>query len=261
VLKARVFIATVLLAPIAWAQTGEYSHYVSPWHTPWTYTGSRGADHWSELDPSYAACNTGKEQSPIDIQTALTATNLPPVRFEYVSEPVKYVINNGHTIRVDYHDAPGAGSYLVVGEKRYHLTQFHFHRPSEEYVHGRRYDMVLHLMHVSSDGEAIGVAVLLKEGHANPTVAALWQDMPQEEGQQAVPELALNPAHMLPRRLGYYTYMGSVTAPPCTEGVRWFVLKSPVEVSAAQIQAFAALYPDDVRPLQALGARVVMESP
>ena len=114
--------------------------------------GATGAEHWSELDPDYATCNTGKEQSPIDIRNAEKA-ELPALRFESKSGPLKYLINNGYTIRVNYHDAPGTGNLLIVGDKRYQLTQFHFHRPSEEYIHGKPYDMVAHLMHQASDGQ------------------------------------------------------------------------------------------------------------
>jgi|HubBroStandDraft_1064217.scaffolds.fasta_scaffold07666_2 carbonic anhydrase len=240
------------------AQQADYSHYMSPWKTPWDYAGPKGAEHWSELDPEYAVCNRGKEQSPIDIRSTQKA-ELPPIRFAYQSEPIRYVINNGYTIRVNYHDAPGSGNFLLVGDKRYQLTQFHFHRPSEEYVHGKQYDMVLHLMHQSSDGEVAGVAVLLRVGRANATIAQLWEHMPASEGQEAV-AVALNPADMLPHNTGYYMYMGSVTAPPCTEGVKWFVLKTPVDISAAQVAAFARLYPNDVRPLQPLNGRIVKES-
>jgi carbonic anhydrase len=246
-------------APTGFVQDADYSHYVSPWKTPWDYEGPRGAEHWSTLDPAYAICNTGKEQSPIDIRDTEIAA-LPAIRFEYKSEPVRYVINNGYTIRINYHDAPGTGNFLIVGDKRYQLTQFHFHRPSEEYIHGRPYDMVLHLMHKASDGEVAGVAVLLRVGRANPIVRKVWEHMPKSEGQQEAAGVELDPAGMLPHDTGYYMYMGSVTAPPCTEGVKWFVLKTPVEISAAQIAAFAKLYPHDVRPLQPLNGRVVKES-
>lgn len=241
------------------AQSADYSHYASPWRTPWDYDGPRGYEHWSTLDPAYALCNTGKSQSPIDIRTT-EKTKLPPLRFEYQREPIHYVINNGHTIRVNYHDAPGSGSYLIVGDERYQLTQFHFHRPSEEYIRGKQYDMVLHLMHKAKDGAEVGVAVLLRSGHANGAVARLWQYMPRSEGQRAASGVELDPADMLPKAFGYYAYTGSVTAPPCTEGVKWFVLKTPVEVSAAQIAAFAKLYPNDVRPPQPLNGRVVEET-
>ena len=227
------------------------------WKTPWTY---EEAARWSQLDPAYAACNTGRQQSPIDIRDARKA-DLPALRFAYRPAPLRYLINNGYTIRVNYHDAPGAGSFLDAGGRRFHLTQFHFHRPSEEFVEGRRYDMVVHFMHESSDGQAAGVAVLIKAGSANATVAQLWRHMPAVKGpEQAIPGVEIDPAGLLPRDLGYYVYNGSVTAPPCTEGVTWFVLKTPVEISQAQIDAFARLYPHDVRPIQPLNGRVVQES-
>ncbi len=230
------------------------------WKTPWAYEGARGADHWSELDPAYALCNLGKGQSPIDIRTTEKA-QLPALQFEYKSEPLKYLINNGYTIRVNYHDAPGTGNFLIVGGQRYQLTQLHFHRPSEEYVHGKPYDMVLHLMHESSDGKVAGVAVLLQTGKANSTIQQIWEHMPQTAGkEEEIPGVEVNPAGMLPRDMGYYLYMGSLTAPPCTEAVTWFVLKTPIDISAEQIQAFAGLYPHDVRPLQPLNGRTVKES-
>jgi carbonic anhydrase len=238
------------------------------WKTHWDYEGPRGADHWSELDPEYALCNSGKEQSPVDIQGALKA-ELPPLRFESRSRPLKYLQNNGATIRVNYHDAPGAGASLRVGDLSYQLTQFHFHRPSEEFIHGKPFDMVAHLMYKSSDGRTVGVAVLLKAGRSNATIRQIWDVMPKTESkvlpdfshqEQEIAGVDINPAGLLPDKLAYYTYMGSVTAPPCTEGVRWYVLKTPVEISARQIEEFARLYPHDVRPVQPLYGRVVQES-
>jgi carbonic anhydrase len=230
------------------------------WKTYWSYEGATGVDHWGDLDPAYAACKEGKEQSPVDIQSAKKA-DLPALRFEYQADPLKYLINNGYTVRVNYHDAPGTGNFLMVGGQRYQLTQFHFHRPSEEYIHGKPYEMVLHLMHQSSDGKTVGVAVLLKAGSANATVQQIWDHMPVTKGDEhEIPGVAVNPAGLLPHDASYYTYVGSLTAPPCTEGVTWFVLKTPVHVSAEQIDAFAKLYPHDVRPLQPLNGRIVKES-
>ena len=231
--------------------------YVSPWRTPWTYEGKRGNDHWADLDPQYAACR-GKEQSPIDIQDAQKA-DLPALRFDYKAGLIPYVTNNGATIRVNY-EAPGSGDYLIVGDTRYQLMQFHFHRPSEELIQGKAYDMVLHLMHQSSDGKVAGVAVLLKAGKSNAAIAKLWAHMPMTEGELKVDGLEVDPLDLIPLKRGYYTYLGSQTAPPCSEGVKWFVLKRPLEISAEQIKAFAKLYPHDVRPLQPLNGRVVQES-
>jgi carbonic anhydrase len=253
-------VVAAVLAPMGLpAQEHGQEQHLSPWRTPWDYHGARGAEHWSELDPDYAACNAGKEQSPIDIRNAEKA-DLPAIRFEYKSGSLKYVINNGHTIRVNYPNIPESGNSLVVGDKRYELTQFHFHRPSEEYLHGRPYDMEVHLMHQASDGKVAGVAVFLKVGGANATIQKLWQYMPKIEGQVEVTGVEVNPAGLLPHDTGYYTYLGSQTAPPCTEGVTWFVLKSPVSISAEEVNAFAMLYPHNVRPLQQLNGRLVKES-
>ncbi len=196
----------------------------------WSYEGANGPEHWGDLDPEYAACKTGKEQSPIDIRSAKKA-ELPVIRFEYKSGPLR-IVNSGHTIRVNYY-APGSGSFLIVGDKRYQLTQFHFHRPSEEYIHGKPYDMVVHLIHVASDGKVASVAVLVKAGSANATVQQIWEHMPKTEGnEQEIAGVEVNPAGLLPQDTSYYTYMGSGTAPPCGEGVTWFVLKTPLDMSA-----------------------------
>jgi carbonic anhydrase len=237
--------AAILFPPACHAQ----------WKTPWTYDQ---ADRWSALDPAYAACNTGREQSPIDIRNPVPS-DLPPLTFDYHPGPLQFLINNGYTIRVNYHDAPGAGNFLIIGGTRYHLTQFHFHHPSEESLDGRFYPMVLHLMHESADGKVVGVAVFLRAGKANATVRQLWDAMPPVKGpEQAVPGVTVDPAALLPQNTAaYFRYDGSLTAPPCTEGVTWYVLRTPLEVSRAQIAAFARLYPHDVRPLQPLNGRTI----
>jgi carbonic anhydrase len=233
---------------------------LAQWKTPWTYDGAAGSEHWGDLDPEYSACSTGRQQSPIDIRSA-RKTGLPDLRFDYRREPLQYLINNGKTIRVNYHDAPDTGSVLIAGGIRYQLTQFHFHRPSEETVNGKPYDMEVHLMHESSDGKVAGVTVFLKAGAPNTTIQRIWDHMPKTEGQEhEVDSVTIDPAGLLPRNASYFMYEGSLTAPPCTEGVTWFVLKTPVEISPAQIAAFAKLYPHDVRPVQPLNGRIVKES-
>jgi carbonic anhydrase len=228
------------------------------WRTAWSYDGTLGPDHWGSLDPDYAACSAGHEQSPVDIASA-TKADLPAIRFAYKSGPMR-IINNGYTaVRVNY--PPGNGNFLTIGDTRYELTQFHFHHPSEEYVHGKPSAMAAHFMHASSDGNVVGVTVLLRAGKANATVQRLWDHMPPAPGpEHEIAGVRIDPAGLLPHELGYYTYAGSQTAPPCTEGVTWFVLKTPVEISAAEIEAFAKLYPHDVRPTQPLNGRVVKES-
>lgn len=227
------------------------------WKTPWSYEGPRGPEYWAHLDPAYSACD-GKEQSPIDIRNAKLA-DLPPLRFEFKNGPLT-IINNGYTaVRVDY--PRGNGNLLLVGGDSYELTQFHFHHPSEEYVSGKPSDMVIHFMFQGNDGKVVGVAVLVKAGRPNETVRQLWKYMPQVAGKDhLIPHVYVNPAALLPHDASYYTYMGSITAPPCTEGVKWFVLKTSVELSSNQINTFAKLYPHDVRPPQPLNSRIVLQS-
>jgi len=246
------------------ACTGPGSHpvqpesYVSPWKTPWDYEGARGADHWSELDSAYAACNQGREQSPIDIRDVQPA-DLAELKFIFRNAPLRYVSNNGHTIRVNY--PPGNGNVLLVEGRRYELLQFHFHHPAEETVSGRSYDMAAHLMYQTTDGQAAGVTVFIRPGRSNPIIASVWEHMPPAEGQNEVAGVAINPVGLLPRDTrGYYRYMGSVTGSPCTEAVTWFVMKDPADATTGQIDAFARLYPHNVRPIQPLNGRVVQES-
>lgn len=246
---AAALLFVVMLVPVIGAQ----------WRTPWTYDGPRGADHWGELDPEYRLCATGLAQSPIDIGETVKA-DLPPLELHFEAEPLKYLVNNGATVRVNYHDAGSAGA-LVVGGKRYRLTQFHFHRPSEERINGRAFAMDVHFMFEADDKSVAGVAVLVNPGTANDVVAELWTYLPTTEGpEHAVPGLSVDPTGLLPSVRGYYEYEGSVTAPPCTEGVRWFVLKTPIQLSRDQIAAYVHVYPNDARPPQPLHGRVVRES-
>lgn len=221
----------------------------------WTYSGPNGPSHWSHLEPDFATCKTGKRESPVDIKNARRDSALPPIQFDYKPSPLK-IINNGHTIRVDY--APG--SSITIDGKTLRLTQFHFHRPSEEKIAGRKFDMVIHLVHERSDGTAV-VAVLVKSGEENPAIQKLWANLPNTEGkEEEVASLAINAADLLPADRNYYTFDGSLTTPPCSEGVEWFVLKTPIEISAGQIATFAKFYPMNARPIQPMNGREVRES-
>jgi carbonic anhydrase len=249
-------ITAVLAGSLLRAQSANHEQYASPWRTAWTY---EQAAHWSDLDPEYALCNTGKEQSPIDIRNTQKA-DLPPLTFEFKNAPLRYVVNNRYTIRVNYRS--GNGDFLLVGNKRYELTQFHFHHPSEEHIDGKAYPMEVHLMYKADDGSVAGVTVFVQPGRSNATALRIWEHMPKNEGQEQVRGADISPAHLLPaeRISSYYMYLGSVTAPPCTEGVTWLVLKQPIEMSTEQIDAFAALFPMDARPIQPVNSRVVKET-
>jgi carbonic anhydrase len=250
-------IALALLLLLATMGTGKALERDAPNAHAWTYEGegAEGPEHWGDLKAEYAVCKTGKEQSPIDIRD-VTATKLPAVHFAYQSAPLK-IINNGHTIQVNV--APG--SFLTVGGERYELKQFHFHHPSEERLQGKSYDMVVHLVHANSQGKLAVVAVLLKEGNANSALAEIWPRIPKtERKEEEIAGVQFNPADLLPHDTGYYAYAGSLTTPPCTEGVRWIVLKTPVDISEAQIDRFVGIYPNNARPIQPINGRIVKES-
>lgn len=223
--------------------------------THWTYEGAEGPGHWAELSKDYAACGLGRHQSPVNI-TATVKTKLPPIEFNYRPSPLK-IVNNGHTIQVNY----GDGSEIRVGTDRYRLVQYHFHTPSEEQVNGRSYDMVAHLVHKNDAGQLAVVAVLFTSGRADAALEPVWRNMPDGAGpERAVAGAQVNAADLLPAARGYYTFEGSLTTPPCSEGVRWLVLKQPVEMSAAQLAAFRRVFPHNVRPVQPLNDRIVKES-
>jgi carbonic anhydrase len=223
-------------------------------HGRWDYAGDAGPLAWGRLEPEFARCASGQRQSPIDIQGGIKV-RLDPVVFDYRPGPFR-VVDTGHTVQVEV--APGS-SIEVLG-RRFELVQFHFHRPSEERVDGRAYDMVVHLVHRDPDGRLAVVAVLLERGSAQPVVQTVWNHLPLEQGEPVAVRAALDPAGLLPEQRGYYTYMGSLTTPPCSEGVLWMVMKQPVAVSEAQIGIFARLYPMNARPIQAASGRLIKES-
>ena len=155
----------------------------------------------------------------------------------------------------------GPGSFISIGDSRYELQQFHFHRPSEERINGKSYPMVAHLVHKKSDGALAVVAVLLKQGHQNALIQTLWANLPREkEKEKDFEKLSINVANLLPRQHAYYTFTGSLTTPPCSEGVTWYVLVNPAELSEAQIARFGKLYSVNARPVQPVNGRTIKVS-
>lgn len=225
-----------------------------PEHT-WDYSEAQGPRHWGDLKPDFATCKTGHRQSPIDIRDT-RKTDLPPIQFDYKVSPL-HIIDNGHTVMIN----SDPGSYMSVGGKTYQLKQFHFHRPSEEKIHGKGYDMVIHLVHADQEGNLAVVAILLQKGEDNPLIHELWDHLPKEKGKEETLEnVRIDAAGLLPADRSYYTYPGSLTTPPCGESVVWFVLTRPGMVSAAEIEQFGKLYRNNARPTQAQYDRVVLES-
>lgn len=222
----------------------------------WSYTGARdGAAHWHKLSPEFKQCAAGQRQSPIDIRGGVKLT-LENVKFDYKSSPLR-IVDNGHTVQVNY--APG--SSISVGGKTFELKQFHFHMPAEERINGRGYEMVAHLVHKDKEGRLAVVAVLFIVGADNPFIQTLWNNLPIEQlREEELPSVKIDAAQLLPKVRGYYTYTGSLTTPPCTEGVQWIVLKAPVQVSREQIGVFGKLHDKSARPTQAANGRLIKET-
>ncbi|MBB3221878.1 carbonic anhydrase [Pseudoduganella umbonata] len=223
--------------------------------THWEYQGKAGAEHWGELAPEFSACREGKAQSPVNIRAHRAGTSAP-IGFGYRAGSAD-IVNNGHTVQVDLADGGG----IEVAGTRYRLVQFHFHTPSEEAINGRRYPLVAHLVHKNDAGELAVVAVLFRKGRDNAALAPVFAGMPAAAGEKRAAGVEFDPATLLPARRSYYGYTGSLTTPPCSEGVRWHILKQPVEVSPAQLAAFRKLYRMNARPVQPLNGREVVVNP
>jgi carbonic anhydrase len=222
--------------------------------THWTYEGESGPANWSKINSDWAMCAGGRRQSPIDIRDGIKV-DLEQITFDY--HPSSFnEIDNGHTIQVTV----GGGNFITVGNQTYELEQFHFHRPSEERVNGKGTEMVIHLVHKSAEGKLAVVAVLLERGKQHSLIQTVWNNLPLEKHELVAPSVVLDLKDVLPEKREYYTYMGSLSEPPCTEGVLWLVMKQPMQASPAQMALFSRLYPLNARPVQQGFGRMVKES-
>ena len=219
----------------------------------WAYSGDTGPESWGRLKPEFQQCMLGKRQSPIDIRDGI-AVQLDPIQFDYRPSGFR-VIDNGHTVQVNVE--PGNG--IVVQGRRYELLQFHFHRPSEERINGRQFEMVAHLVHKDLDGKLAVVAVLMDQGKGHPLIQQVWNNLPLEKNTEQAGMSQMDLSLLLPEQRHYYTYMGSLTTPPCSEGVLWMVMKSPATMSREQIAIFGKLYPMNARPVQSASGRLIKD--
>lgn len=222
----------------------------------WTYEGAEGPEHWGELAGQYEACAVGTHQSPIDL-TSPVFEDAPSIEFSYRSEPVS-ILNNGHTVQVTYPE----GSSITLGDKVDPLAQYHFHAPSEHTIAGTSYPAELHIVHKLGDNDYAVVGILLTEGAANPALEPVLANLPAVPADTPTVvggNPTVNAADFLPADRTSYRYTGSLTTPPCTEGVNWVVMANPVEVSAEQIAALTAVLPDNNSPLQPVNDRTLVE--
>lgn len=271
VVPTLIAMATFMLSAGAVSAIGAGSH--------WGYTGHEGPANWGLLAEEYRLCGSGTNQSPININTA-TGSNLFKLDFNYSSVPLQ-IVNNGHTIQINYnttvaeekstielkdrkYQLPSATSYnssVSISGEEYNLLQVHFHSPSEHHVVGAPRAMEAHFVHANSAGQLAVVGVFLEEGESNKFISKLWKKMPRNaDGVHTFNNVTINVEDLLPKDRGYYHYRGSLTTPPCSEGVRWFVMRTPVEVSSSQVSQFLSTINENARPVQPINSRFLLKS-
>ncbi|MFQ5427817.1 MAG: carbonic anhydrase [Thermodesulfobacteriota bacterium] len=244
-----LFLISLGAAPSAFAGTPHAPEHKAEHH--WSYEGDTGPEHWGSLDEKYKACSEGKSQSPIDITGDLKVSH---DKLELHYNPTKInILNNGHTIKVSY----DKGSYIKVNGEKFALAQFHFHGPSEHTVNGKHSPMEMHLVHKSRKGGYAVVGVLIENGSENKAFAKMWSHLPEHDGQKKSLKKTVNAKRLLPKDKSYYRYSGSFTTPPCTEGVKWFVMKNKIQLSADQLKTFGKIMHGDNRPVMPLNGRVI----
>ena len=223
----------------------------------WSYSGNAGPDLWGNLQESYQDCKNGKRQSPINIvsNNTIKENSLGNLYFDYKDAKIN-IINNGHTIQVNSDNT----SYSSFQGKKFKLLQFHFHSLSEHTVNGKNYPMEAHLVHQADDGELAVVGIFLKVGKYNQTMQKVFKLMPKNAGQTNKNDnFSINANDLLPKDRNYYHYLGSLTTPPCTQIVEWYVMKQPIEISDKQLEEFQRLYKGNYRPVCDLNNRKILE--
>ena len=265
----RTFVAGVALLVLGGAQqacqpgaedqteaegqmVGEHGEDAGGADVHWGYEGDIGPDRWGGLDASFAVCDTGLEQSPVDLTGATTADADAPgldIRWQPTGAEV---VDNGHTIQINIAE----GSTIDLEGRSFSLVQFHFHLPSEHTVDGTASAMEVHFVHAAEEGDLAVIGVFMEAGDADPAIQSLWEAIPGSDEPPAAVG-AFDPGTLLPEGRGYFRYQGSLTTPPCSEVVSWVVMTESISVSQAQIDAFAALYPMNARPVQPLHARTL----
>lgn len=221
----------------------------------WGYEGAAGPEFWGDIKPDFLTCKAGKNQSPINIVKSNVKTDgLSPLQQNYQASPIT-MLNNGHTVQFAY--APG--SSLTLDGKEYKLLQFHFHTPSEEQIDGKNFAMDAHFVHKSAEGKLAVIGLLFQVGAENPNLKELWNKLPAT-GDTIKSSATLSAKSFMPADLSYWTFDGSLTTPPCSEEVKWIVLKNPVTLSEAQLKTFRSIFPMNARPVQPLNGREVKSS-
>ena len=225
---------------------------ISGEHAHWGYSGDTGPEQWGTMDEHFSVCDTGKNQSPINL-THMTRAKLPPLAVKYQAGGNE-VVNNGHTIQVNYEP----GNLLNIDGHIYELKQFHFHSPSENTINGHSFPMEAHFVHADKEGNLAVMSVMFIAGNFNPELEKAWAVMPEKAGDKQAIKQPVDARYLLPQRPDYYRFNGSLTTPPCSEGVTWVVLKDAQTASAEQIKHFQQVmqHPNN-RPVQPVNARLI----
>jgi carbonic anhydrase len=220
----------------------------------WTYEGETAPETWATLSEDYSDC-AGKSQSPVDITGTVKDSTLKPLYVDYLPSTKLDIFNNGHSVQINYN----AGTFVIEGQE-YHLLQFHFHSPSEFTYNGEHFPLEVHLVHADANGNLAVIGVMVEVGTENQFFAKFWDKLPDEEGELETFDINFDINNLLPPDKGFYHLIGSLTTPPCTEGVKWYLLKTPVEATKEQIEKIALCMPENNnRPVQALNGRVIKE--
>ena len=244
-MKRISLIAAAMIASVAFAKGGHSVH--------WGYSGENGPAHWGDLDEKFLMCKIGKNQSPVDLNRFVEA-DLPKMQITYAGNAMS-VVNNGHTIQVN---TMGANTIKVDGVE-FTLKQFHFHTPSENHIDGKSYPMEAHFVHLDKDSNIAVIALMFEEGAPNKAIDKFLSKVTKEPGEPVQLAEMFNPGELFPKNLDYYRFNGSLTTPPCSEGVRWLVLKHAVTASKEQLDAMRAIMGKNNRPIQPLNARCILK--
>lgn len=243
-MKKTVMLISLLLASNS-AIPAESAH--------WAYSGSEGPKHWATLSPDNISCS-GKNQSPINLSGYVEA-ELSPIQFSYITAGNE-ILNNGHTVQVNYEE----GSYISLDGETFNLLQFHFHAPSENHINGKSFPLEAHFVHADTNGNLAVVAVMFEEGAENAALTDAWDIIPKHAGDKNILTKKVSAEAILPAKRDYYRFNGSLTTPPCSEGVRWLVMKDSETASKQQIDAFKqVLHEPNNRPLQSINARTILQ--
>lgn len=256
-MKNRSYLlSSMLIASFLLIACGSQTEEVHPAQEPphWTYEGEEGPEHWGELDSNYATCATGKSQSPIDVSTP-SEQDLANIAFHYQPSEVN-IFNNGHTVQVNY----DSGSNIELNNVRYDVAQFHYHAPSEHAVDGNLFPAELHIVHKNADGGLAVVGILLAEGTQNNAYQPFIENLPAEKSEVQGAGITVDATDLLPAVQTTFRYSGSLTTPPCTEGVQWLLMTTPVELSSEQLNKLKSIFDEgNNRPIQPLNDRPLEE--